>query len=156
MKRGKAELIPWLQDFSYGRTYGLAEVKAQIEAARLMGARGYLLWNPLGVYTPGALAPRDACYDRRRMAIGDVMRTRVVSVETGDSARLAVLRMLEEGVGSVAVTDGGQARRHLHRARRSRARGRRHRPRRRAGRRRDDARAGHRRRTASPCSTPRG
>ena len=57
MRKGKAELIPWLQDFSYGRTYGLAEVKAQIEAARLMGARGYLLWNPLGVYTPGALAP---------------------------------------------------------------------------------------------------
>ena len=57
MKNGKAELIPWLQDFSYGRTYGMSDVKAQIEAARLMGARGYLLWNPLGVYTPGALAP---------------------------------------------------------------------------------------------------
>jgi hypothetical protein len=57
MKQSKAHLIPWLQDFSYGRTYGLADVKAQIEAARLMGARGYLLWNPLGVYTPGTLAP---------------------------------------------------------------------------------------------------
>jgi CBS domain-containing protein len=42
------------------------------------------------------------------MAIGDVMRTRVVSVNTDDSARLAVLRMLEEGVGSVAVCDGGR------------------------------------------------
>ena len=57
MKESKAELIPWLQDFSYGRNYGLADVMAQIEAARLMGARGYLLWNPLGIYTPGALAP---------------------------------------------------------------------------------------------------
>jgi hypothetical protein len=59
LKKGKskAQLIPWLQDFSYGRAYGLEDVKAQIEAARLMGARGYLLWNPLGVYTPGALAP---------------------------------------------------------------------------------------------------
>ena len=57
LKRSKALLIPWLQDFSYGRTYGLADVKAQIEAARLMGARGYLLWNPEGVYTPGTLAP---------------------------------------------------------------------------------------------------
>jgi hypothetical protein len=57
LTRSKAELIPWLQDFSYGRTYGLADVKAQIESARLMGARGYLLWNPLGIYTPGALAP---------------------------------------------------------------------------------------------------
>jgi CBS domain-containing protein len=42
------------------------------------------------------------------MAIGDVMRTRVVTVEPGDSARLAVLRMLEEGVGSVAVCEAGR------------------------------------------------
>ena len=57
LKTSKAMLIPWLQDFSYGRTYGLADVRAQIDAARLMGAKGYLLWNPLGIYTPGALAP---------------------------------------------------------------------------------------------------
>lgn len=36
------------------------------------------------------------------------MRTRVVTVETGDSARLAVRRMLEEGVGSVAVCASGK------------------------------------------------
>jgi CBS domain-containing protein len=42
------------------------------------------------------------------MAIGDVMRTRVVTVSADDSARLAVLRMLEEGVGSVAVCDAGR------------------------------------------------
>ncbi|MDQ3065605.1 MAG: CBS domain-containing protein [Actinomycetota bacterium] len=42
------------------------------------------------------------------MAIGDVMRTRVVTVETGDSVRIAVLRMLEEGVGSVAVCEEGK------------------------------------------------
>jgi CBS domain-containing protein len=42
------------------------------------------------------------------MAIGDVMRTRVVTVSADDSARLAVLRMLEEGVGSVAVCEGGR------------------------------------------------
>ena len=57
LKQSNAQLIPWLQDFSYGRTYGIADVRAQIDAARLMGARGYLLWNPLGIYTPGALAP---------------------------------------------------------------------------------------------------
>ena len=57
LRKSDAQLIPWLQDFSYGRTYGLEDVRAQIEAARLMGARGYLLWNPLGIYTPGALAP---------------------------------------------------------------------------------------------------
>ena len=42
------------------------------------------------------------------MAIGDVMRTRVVTVNADDSARLAVLRMLEEGVGSVAVCESGR------------------------------------------------
>ena len=42
------------------------------------------------------------------MTIGDVMRTRVVTVEMNDSARVAVLRMLEEGVGSVAVCDTGK------------------------------------------------
>lgn len=57
LRGSKAELIPWLQDFSYGRTYGLEEVRAQIEAARRVGTRGYLLWNPEGVYTPGALRP---------------------------------------------------------------------------------------------------
>ena len=36
------------------------------------------------------------------------MRTRVVTVEPADTARLAVLRMLEEGVGSVAVCDAGR------------------------------------------------
>jgi CBS domain-containing protein len=42
------------------------------------------------------------------MAIGDVMRVRVVTVDPDASARTAVLRMLEEGVGSVAVCDGGR------------------------------------------------
>jgi CBS domain-containing protein len=42
------------------------------------------------------------------MTIGDVMRTRVVAIEMTDSARVAVLRMLEEGVGSVAVVDAGK------------------------------------------------
>ena len=42
------------------------------------------------------------------MPTGDVMRVRLVTVEPGDSARLAVLRMLEEDVGSVAVCNEGK------------------------------------------------
>jgi hypothetical protein len=53
----KTRLLPWLQDFSLGRTYTLHDVQAQIAAARAHGAQGFLLWNPLGLYTPGALAP---------------------------------------------------------------------------------------------------
>jgi CBS domain-containing protein len=38
--------------------------------------------------------------------IGDVMRLRVVSVSPDESVQVAVARMLEENVGSVAVCDG--------------------------------------------------
>jgi hypothetical protein len=52
-----ALLVPWVQDFSFSRQYGLHQVRAQIDAARLAGAKGYVLWNARGVYTDGALAP---------------------------------------------------------------------------------------------------
>lgn len=38
--------------------------------------------------------------------IADVMRLRVVSVQPGESVQVAIARMLEENVGSVAVTEG--------------------------------------------------
>ena len=50
-----ALLVPWVQDFSFSRTYGLDQVRAQIDAARLAGAKGFLLWNAHGEYTDGAL-----------------------------------------------------------------------------------------------------
>jgi hypothetical protein len=57
--RGRDTLIvPWLQDFSLGREYGLKDVQAQILAARDANAKGYLLWNPSGVYSDGALRGR--------------------------------------------------------------------------------------------------
>ena len=54
----RARLIPWLQDFSLGRSYTLDDVRAQILAAREAGARGFMLWNAGGVYTRAALAAR--------------------------------------------------------------------------------------------------
>jgi hypothetical protein len=57
LKKSHARLVPWLQDFSLGRTYTLEDVQQQVTAARLLGARGFLLWNPEGLYTDGALAP---------------------------------------------------------------------------------------------------
>jgi hypothetical protein len=48
----KAMLIPWLEDFSLtSDRRPPEEVKAQIDAARRTGAKGFLLWNPNGVYT---------------------------------------------------------------------------------------------------------
>jgi hypothetical protein len=55
--RGRdALLVPWVQDFSYTRPFGLEQVRAQIDAARNAGAKGFMLWNAEGVYTHGALA----------------------------------------------------------------------------------------------------
>jgi hypothetical protein len=50
-------LTPWLQDFSLGRTYTLADVRAQIEAARALHTHGFLLWNAEGAYDGDALLP---------------------------------------------------------------------------------------------------
>jgi hypothetical protein len=55
-----ALLVTWVQDWSFERQYGLDEVRAQIEAARLAGAKGFMLWNAEGVYTSGALAAASA------------------------------------------------------------------------------------------------
>ncbi|MDQ3669794.1 MAG: putative glycoside hydrolase, partial [Actinomycetota bacterium] len=56
MRGTDATVVPWLQDFSLGRTYSLYDVEAQVRAARRMQSAGFLLWNAAGVYTPEALA----------------------------------------------------------------------------------------------------
>jgi hypothetical protein len=54
----RVRIVPWIQDFSLKRRYGLEEVMDQVDAARRRKANGFMLWNPLGVYTHEALAPR--------------------------------------------------------------------------------------------------
>lgn len=54
----RVRIVPWIQDFSLKRAYGLDEVMDQVAAARRRKADGFMLWNPLGVYTKAALAPR--------------------------------------------------------------------------------------------------
>jgi hypothetical protein len=53
MKGSRAQLVPWVQDWGYSAS----DVIAQISAARLQGAKGFLLWNASGIYTKAALAP---------------------------------------------------------------------------------------------------
>jgi hypothetical protein len=48
---GRALLVPWLQDFSLGRTYSATDVAAQIRSARAMDTGGFMLWNAEGLYT---------------------------------------------------------------------------------------------------------
>jgi hypothetical protein len=52
----KVRIVPWLQDFTIKYSYGLEQVGEQIDAARAMHAKGFLLWNPTGEYTTNALA----------------------------------------------------------------------------------------------------
>ena len=49
------KLRPWLQDFQYGGTYGVAEVRAQIKATYDSGLDSWMLWSPSNRYTLGAL-----------------------------------------------------------------------------------------------------
>jgi hypothetical protein len=54
--KGRARIVPWLQDFSIRHTYGQLEVDDQVAAARRQHAAGFMLWNPEGVYTKEALS----------------------------------------------------------------------------------------------------
>jgi hypothetical protein len=50
-----ARLVPWVQDFSLGVTYGPYQVRAEIAAARRDGIDEFLLWDPAVTYTASAL-----------------------------------------------------------------------------------------------------
>jgi hypothetical protein len=49
-----ARVVPWLQDFSLGVTYGPKEVCEQIDAAKADGVDEFLLWDPAVTYTPAS------------------------------------------------------------------------------------------------------
>jgi hypothetical protein len=53
IRGSNVQLIPWIQDWNYTPD----QVLQQVRAARLQGAKGFLLWNARGVYTKSALAP---------------------------------------------------------------------------------------------------
>ena len=56
----KAVLVPWLQDFSLGRTYTFADVKAQIDAARTWAPRDSCSGTRRGTTRPARCAPASA------------------------------------------------------------------------------------------------
>jgi peptidoglycan/xylan/chitin deacetylase (PgdA/CDA1 family) len=49
-----ARVVPWLQDFTLGHTYGPAEVRAQIKGAKDVGIDEWIMWDPLVTYTVDA------------------------------------------------------------------------------------------------------
>ena len=47
------------RDYAFDRrTFGVAEVRAQMQAARDAGAMGFMLWNPTNRYTADSLGRR--------------------------------------------------------------------------------------------------
>ena len=62
-----ARVVPWLQDFTLGVTYGPTEVRSQIQAARRDGIDEFILWDPTVTYTSEALDP-DAKTTKRGLA----------------------------------------------------------------------------------------
>ncbi|MFC4375002.1 putative glycoside hydrolase [Nocardia halotolerans] len=52
-----AKVIPWLQDFSLGVSYGDAEIQAQIDATRDAGIDSFFLWNAATRYHGGGIHP---------------------------------------------------------------------------------------------------
>ena len=58
-KNSGTRFIPSLQDFNArGVSYGEDMVRAEVEAARKAGARGFVLWDPSVTYTAQALDPQ--------------------------------------------------------------------------------------------------
>jgi hypothetical protein len=51
----RTKLRTWIQDFDYGGTYDIAEVKAQFQASYDVGVTSWMIWSPSNKYTVGAL-----------------------------------------------------------------------------------------------------
>lgn len=56
---GETRIVPWLQDFSLGVSYGPEQVRAQIDAAADAGTDEWILWSPSVRYTSDALDPHE-------------------------------------------------------------------------------------------------
>ena len=52
------QIVPWYQDFTLGDPpYGVAQIRAQMQAGYDNGVRSWILWNPGSKYTVAALRP---------------------------------------------------------------------------------------------------
>jgi len=113
-----ARVVPWLQDFSLGVSYGPTEVRAQIDAARSVGIQEWLLWDPLVTYTGNALpdAPRLDPIATRRAAPKAVVEApdqkSAAPAADGEAAGAAAVRANELGEVPVLMyhqirADGG-------------------------------------------------
>ena len=62
---GAAKVVPWYQDFTLGAPrYGVAQVRAQMQAGVDNGVPDWILWNPSSNYTVAALRDDKKAGDR--------------------------------------------------------------------------------------------
>lgn len=85
--KGAGRIIPWYQDFTLGRPrYGVAEVRAQMQAGYDNGYFDWVLWNPGSRYTVAALRPKSALEEGLRDLRADSVR-RAAAARRADSVR---------------------------------------------------------------------
>jgi hypothetical protein len=87
--KGAGRIIPWYQDFTLGPPrYGVAEVRAQMQAGYDNGYFDWVLWNPGSRYTVAALRPKSALEEGLRDLRADSIR-RAAATRRADSVRRA-------------------------------------------------------------------
>ena len=85
--KGAGRIIPWYQDFTLGPPrYGVAEVRAQMQAGYDNGYFDWVLWNPGSRYTVAALRPKSALEEGLREMRADSAR-RADAARRADSLR---------------------------------------------------------------------
>jgi peptidoglycan/xylan/chitin deacetylase (PgdA/CDA1 family) len=94
-----ARVVPWLQDFSLGITYGAPEVKAQIDAARDDGIDEFLLWDPAVTYTTAALIPMTGKGSAAAGRTATAVAPKVKANELGQVPVLMYHQLLPDGGG---------------------------------------------------------
>lgn len=85
--KSAGRIIPWYQDFTLGPPrYGVAEVRAQMQAGYDNGYFDWVLWNPGSRYTVAALRPKSALEEGLREMRADSAR-RADAARRADSLR---------------------------------------------------------------------
>lgn len=94
------EIRPWLQDFQDyafdGRIYTPAEIRRQMDGARVGGGRGWLLWDAAVQYTPAALVSAGPAYTPNPAGKLLVLAYRDISATSGPQPNSPEVRTSEQ------------------------------------------------------------
>ena len=99
-----SRVVPWLQDFSLGVTYGPTQVCDQIRAARAAGADEFLLWDPEVTYTVGGI-----CATAKMPATGTAKAPRLPKSAPGLQFLGSTTPAVAQPTGPVGPSPAGSA-----------------------------------------------